>query len=116
MRLEIILGTILVVAAFAGCASQDSALSIDCKKVKASADRDMCYYNQSIAKTMALSCEDINNENLKTKCVDTIAVNLQDYYTCNRHDQVYKRDACEAKVSEVRRKAREDAARPTGST
>jgi hypothetical protein len=114
MRLWFVLAAILLSVLLAGCYEGDPMLALDCKKIKATADRDMCYYNQSLAKTMALSCEDISAEDLRVKCVDTIAVNLADYYTCTRHSKMYQRDACEAKVSEVRKKARTATTNATG--
>jgi len=105
MRLRYIaLLTLMVLVA--GCI-QLSHPRVDCNKLVDTKQRNECLYNRSIASLDTSSCSNIIGEALRVKCIDEVAVEVLDFYPCKQQDKQYQRDACETKVGEARKVARE---------
>ena len=89
----------------AGCDHYQKPEDIDCTLIL---DRDKnmeCVYNKSILTGNAGLCRDIMNEKMRDECIDEVAVSLLDHYSCRQHDRMKKRDACQAKVGEAKKRA-----------
>jgi hypothetical protein len=111
MRAAIVYAAVTLALLVAGC-SIDPAEGINCDKMPKTADKDRCNYNKSIIKVSSVECKNIMNDTYRRQCIDDVAVLLRDYTPCKQHDKASQRDACEGKVSDVRKKVREENQQP----
>jgi hypothetical protein len=101
IRKVIIIAAVLIIC---GCAG---APETNCNKILNNRERDDCQYNKSMIQASSVLCRDITNDTMKSECIDRIALRLLDYLPCKQQDKQVKKDECESKVSDARRKARE---------
>jgi hypothetical protein len=107
MKTLALLAAAAAIALVCGCAEPDPNLSRDCNKITNVYDMNVCFYNKSVSKLSSAACTDIMNETMKAECISQVAVRLLDYMPCKQQDKAAKKDACEARVSDARKKARE---------
>lgn len=81
---------------------------VDCNKILDTKASQECVMNQSLAKLDASKCDDILDDEVKTQCIDQIAVKVLEYYPCKFQNTRPKQDACESKVGKARREARDN--------
>ena len=89
-----------------GCT--ETQMTVECNKILDSKQADECLYNQSTRYNDASKCQEISNMDVKAKCIDQVAINSLDFFPCKNHDRKPFEDACENKVGDARRKAREN--------
>jgi len=111
MRLLIALIAILAVLFVTGCSLKPTP-EVPCDTYDTASQRNECQFNLSVRKLDASGCTDILNDKMRQDCIDEIAIRVLDIYPCRMQDKMVKRDACENKVSEAKRKAKEAAANP----
>ena len=100
------IAAVLLIVLTAGCVKLTPD-KVDCDRLVDIEQRNECLYNQSVNNLDTSTCGNIMGMEMRVNCVDDIAVKLLDYYPCRQLDKAIQRDACEAKVSDARRIARE---------
>ena len=105
MQARLILLLSLAAVIISGCVKL-TATAVDCDKLLDLGDRNECIFNKSINKLDTVSCTNIMNDTMKGDCINQIAIIMLDNYPCRQHDRMSRRDECERKVSEAKRKAK----------
>ncbi|MBD3388254.1 MAG: hypothetical protein GF416_04170 [Candidatus Altiarchaeales archaeon] len=108
MRVLYLLAAVAVVLSISGCDYYDQPGQIDCETITDRAAYEDCLYNKSVYDLNAVGCRDIMDADRRAQCIDEVSIAVLDYFPCRQHDRMSQRDACEAKVGEARRAARNE--------